>query len=161
MGQPQYVDNYLAHYGVMGMRWGKSGAGKSASGSTTKSISGKPVKTVAGKPVTTVVGKAKPSSSGTKTVTGRPHEDAKRAKTAKTKADTKGTDSLSNKELQDVITRMNLEQQYSKLSPKTTSAGQKFAKDLLVNTAKQQASQMASKAAAKGIQMAMDAALKR
>lgn len=43
-------------------------------------------------------------------------EDAAVAKAAKTKSKTQGLDALSNKELQHLVNRMNLEQQYSRLT---------------------------------------------
>lgn len=61
-------------------------------------------------------------------------EDASRVKATKAKARTNKTTSvLSNKELQDVITRMNLEQQYSRLTVNDTTRGkvQSTVKDLL------------------------------
>lgn len=63
-------------------------------------------------------GKRKAATPGT--------PDAERAKELKTRAVKEGTKSLSNRELQDLVTRMNLEQQYSRLNPKTKSDGQKF-----------------------------------
>lgn len=60
-----------------------------------------------------------------------PSEDAAKAGAAKTKAKTSGTHSLSNKELQDIVTRMNLEQQYSRLNPKNNPVkkGEAFVKE--------------------------------
>lgn len=48
-------------------------------------------------------------------------EDAKKVAVSKQKAKTSSTDSLSTKELQELVNRMNLEQQYSKLTSKNTS----------------------------------------
>lgn len=54
--------------------------------------------------------------------------DSQRATAANKKARTSGTKSLSNMELQDLITRMNLEQQFSRLQPARFEHGQKFIK---------------------------------
>jgi hypothetical protein len=48
-------------------------------------------------------------------------EDARVATTAHAKAKSSGTHTLSNRELQAVITRMNLEQQYARLNPSSTT----------------------------------------
>lgn len=80
------VENFLAHYGVKGMKWG--------------------------------VRKDRPYVPGS--------DDAERAKSLKTRATTEGTRALSNHELQDLVTRMNLEQQYSRLNPQTKSLGREF-----------------------------------
>ena len=62
-------------------------------------------------------------------------EDAQRAVEAKKKIKAGGgTKALSNKELQDLVTRMNLEQQYSNLTGNKQSKikiGQKAAKEIL------------------------------
>lgn len=61
-------------------------------------------------------------------------EDATRVKNIRAKAKTnRTTNVLSNKELQDAITRMNLERQYSSLTakPSTVKRGQSAAKDLV------------------------------
>lgn len=73
-------------------------------------------------------------------------EDVKRAEAARAKVGKKGdTRALSNKELQDLVTRMNLEQQFSKLSVqnKKTNPALKFVADTLVNVGKQEAQKMA------------------
>lgn len=86
--------------------------------------------------------------------------DAANAKKHGAKAKTSGTDSLSNKELQDVVTRMNLEQQYSKLNTKTTSNGRNVVKKIMADNAKQIASQYARKGVEMGIQYAISSAKK-
>lgn len=53
------------------------------------------------------------------------------------------TDPLSNQELQALVTRLNLEQQYSNLTTKETAktrqyAGKKFVSDVVTNVAKNQ-----------------------
>lgn len=50
----------------------------------------------------------------------------------------KSTDVLSNKQMQEYITRANLEQQYSRLSAKPQHAGKAFAKNLLKQHGKKQ-----------------------
>lgn len=67
---------------------------------------------------------------------GSASEDAQRADAARKKIKTEGgTKALSNKELQDLVTRMNLEQQYSTLTGKqkksTLNKGQETAKSIL------------------------------
>ena len=62
-------------------------------------------------------------------------EDAQKAVAAQKKIKSGGgTKALSNKELQDLVTRLNLEQQYSNLTTNKQSklkTGQKAAKDIL------------------------------
>jgi len=60
-------------------------------------------------------------------------EDAQRASAAKAKASTSGLSSLSNKEMQDLVTRLNLEQNYSRLTskPSKLATAQKVAKTTL------------------------------
>lgn len=79
----------LLHYGVVGMKWGK-----------TKAVI--------------------PASA-----------DAERASALKVRAKQGGPKSLSNQELQTLVTRLNLEQQYTRLNPKQKSEGLDFAKQAL------------------------------
>jgi hypothetical protein len=87
------VDEFFAHFGVKGMKWGvrrgRSGASEG--------------------PVST---------------------DAAKAHDLKTQVKTSGTKSLNNDELQHLVTRLNLEQQYGKLtdSPNAFSQGHNFVK---------------------------------
>jgi len=122
----QETENYLAHYGVKGMKWGKRKS------SSTKQIS------LSRDPT---------------------HPDASTAKDLKFKAKRSGTDALSNSELQTAITRMNLEQQYSKLSPNTKYRGQKIAEDVLGKTGKQLASEYAKQGAKLAVEASFNAVL--
>lgn len=86
------TDDFLAHYGVPGMKWGKR------KGSTS---------------------------------TADVHGDAASAKDARERAKKSGTSSLSNQELQALVTRTNLEQQYSKLNPSKFEKGHTKVKAIL------------------------------
>ena len=75
-------------------------------------------------------------------------EDFTNAKTQKARIKTSGTAALSNKELQAVITRTQLEQQYAKLTPESISPGRKFAAgfgNIAANAVKQVAAQQVAK----------------
>lgn len=106
------ANDFLAHYGVPGMKWGRR---KSRSSTVETSSSSK----------------------------SKVSDDAKEVAEAKKKIAKGGTDSLNNKELQAVVNRMNLEQQYTKLvtEPKKVNAGQKIAADILGKSAKSVASE--------------------
>ena len=103
-------DHELAHYGIPGMKWGR----RRAVGSD---------------------GLVKKSGS-----TKEYSDDAASAKSSKEKAKSKGVQSLTNDELRQLNDRMNLEQNYERMSPqkvksgKTTvkriTAGVKIANDL-------------------------------
>ena len=129
MNKPLAEDiDFLAHFGVKGMRWG-----------VTRSSS---------------------RSKESKTTYGpRKSEDAKTAQAHKAKIDkNKTTDVLSNKELQEFVTRANLEQQYSRLSVSPPTGGQKAQKmitDLLIGVGRNQAQSIVSKAAANAVKKAL------
>ena len=107
------LDEVLAHYGVRGMRWGVRRSAAELSGPQPVTIDAKP-----GKKIQTSGGKGQPVS-----------DDAKLAAVYRQKAKASGPQSLSNAEMQTIVTRMNLEQQYMKLNPKQVSLGEKFLKD--------------------------------
>lgn len=72
-----------------------------------------------------------------------PHsEDSKAAADALQKVKVGGVKSLSNKELQALNARLNLEKQFGTLSQKTKSKGQKAVEEVLTNLGKQQASKV-------------------
>jgi hypothetical protein len=105
------LETAIAHYGVKGMHWGV----RKDTTPTDVSVTQKP-----GKRVRATGGKNQPAS-----------DDAKRAAESRRKARASTVDALSNQELQQLVNRMNLEQQLSRLSEGQTSAGKKFAKVFL------------------------------
>lgn len=124
--------DFFEHFGVKGMHWGRRKADSVPAGKVTVDQK---------KPG------AKVQAAGGKGFTA--HPDAVKAAAAKQVAKNSSTDALSTQELQHLVSRMNLEQQYSKLSSGQTSAGRKFVNDLLLNTAKQQATRIVSDQAGK------------
>jgi hypothetical protein len=115
-------NDLLAHYGVKGMHWGVRRSENSGPVSTAI-VQKKP-----GGPV-----KIKTSKGGGL----QPSSDAVKAATFKQRAKKSGAQSLSNEELQTLVTRLNLEKQYKNLQ--SPPAAQKFVTELLVNGGKQQA----------------------
>ena len=94
------VEEFLAHHGVKGMKWGVR---RAASKSGRKSGSGK------------YVPKRTEQSSDSQKARGLARNNRK---------------TLTNQELQTVITRLNLEQQFSRLNPTPVQRGQNVIKQL-------------------------------
>lgn len=107
MDRPDNVADVLEHYGVKGMKWGVRKRPMTPVGVT---ISQQP-----GKRVRAKGGENQPAS-----------EDAKQVAEYRQKAKRSTTDSLSTKELQTLVNRMNLEQQYSRMNQQNVSLGKKF-----------------------------------
>jgi hypothetical protein len=74
-----------------------------------------------------------------------PSSDVQRVRAAQAKINRGDTSALSNKELQDVVTRMNLDQQYSRLSSAKRNAGAKMAQEIVMSIAKEQLKNYLSK----------------
>lgn len=96
---------------------------------------------------------------GTGSQRGPVTAEAARAARLKTRAQTHGTQSLSNAELQALVTRMNLENQHGRLNPVHVSTGKKIALGLLVagggiaaTVGKQTVATFAAKYAAQGVE---------
>lgn len=92
------VDAFLEHHGIKGMKWG-----------VHRSRQPEKVR------VTTKRGARVKAKGGTGQ---KPSDDAIKVAIAKQKARKSSTDALSNKELKLLVERMNMEQQYSKLTAK-------------------------------------------
>jgi hypothetical protein len=124
------VEAYLAHFGVRGMRWGV----RRRSGDTG----------------------AKPSSSAPSNHPSfnapRPRlsSDATTARALQGVVRKRGTGALSNQELQELVTRLNLEGQYSQLNSRQVNAGRKFTEGIIRDSGKQIATQFIVKNAPKG-----------
>ena len=95
------VDDVLSHYGKKGMKWGVVTNKIKPDRSVPKDVV---LKETPGKLVKTAGGQFHPAS-----------EDARVAAAGRQMIKKSSIDVLSNKELQAVVTRMNLEQQYSNL----------------------------------------------
>lgn len=126
------IEDFLAHYGVLGMKWGRRRR-RSASSSSP------------------------PMSS-----------EAAKALRLQTRAQTHGSKSLTNAELQQLVTRMNLENQYGRLNPQQVSTGRKVTHELLRqsggiagNVAKTTVAAFAAKYAAQGVEHLIKQAAKK
>jgi hypothetical protein len=88
-----------------------------------------------------------------RTDSGPTSSDAAAARVHQSTVKKSGTKALSNKELQELVTRMNLEQQYSSLHQKSKkeNPAAKFAKELLIQVGKEQAGKLAREQLAKQI----------
>ena len=105
------VDDFLAHFGVKGMRWGvrkdRSAGGGGNAGSGSKKKSGG--STSAAKPATKTASKAK-------TVTATPEiKKSKHSQAAK---------AMSDEELKSLLSRMQMEKQYAQLMSEREQASQ-------------------------------------
>lgn len=123
------TEEFLAHYGVKGMKWG--------------------VRRTPGGPAQTGVFVKKGKIRGVELSTRRqtddtPSDDAAKAAINKTVVRTHSTDKLSNQELQSLVTRMNLEQQFDRLRPRKPSEHvTKFLRDQLISIGKDEAGKYA------------------
>jgi hypothetical protein len=120
-GSDNPVEDLLEHFGIKGMKWGVHRSETQLSGG--------------GGGETTV---AKKANGQIKKVSGGKNasasEDALRVSSTKQIAKKSGTQALSTKELQELVNRMNLEQQYTQLrskEPSTFAKGQGVIKKIL------------------------------
>jgi hypothetical protein len=112
------IDEFLAHFGVKGMRWG--------------------------------IRRRHPGSSTSARPSGPVSSDAAKAARLQTRVGQHGTRSLTNAELQLLVTRLNLETQHGRLNPKHVNAGQAFVTDVGKNIVKQEAANLVSQYGRKG-----------
>lgn len=129
------VDDFFAHYGIKGMRWGVRKR-RSAGGGSSKS---KPSKSASAKPqnhTETPVHKQAASQTPGKT-SGGVHTPSNRLPPHEVKK-------LTDKELKDRIARIELEQKYAKLTAPQLSPGRKMVNEILANTARNSAQSILS-----------------
>lgn len=129
----------LKHHGVKGMRWGvrkKTESTSVANVAATTSSSSTPT-TSEHTPLSTIKVKHAPGKGLQGTEGGHKtpvHQDAVKVAAAKQLAKASTLDSLSNKDIQAVVTRMNLEKQYRTLNPPAPSL-KRYVKGLLGDVA--------------------------
>lgn len=82
-------------------------------------------------------------------------EDHARVSAIKKKLKTGGTHSLSNKELQDLVTRINLERQFKAANPSVQKKAVDFAASILLGVGKQQITKLATDFATKAVAEAL------
>lgn len=126
----------LLQYGVKGQKWGvRKGDASGGFGLTRKGQDKLPtnVSVTQPKPGT----KAKATGGKNQPLS----DDAIRTAAQKQKAKASTTDALSNQELKQLVERMQLEANYTRLSTTQKSAGKKFVEGILVGFGKQKASQ--------------------
>ena len=128
-------EEFLEHHGIKGMRWG-------VRRSQAELDSGKPTPVI----VKTSKGSSKIRTSGG---THQPaSDDAIQAASVNQKLKKSGINSLSNKEMQDLVTRLNLQQQMNKLTPVPTKTRLKNdATKIITNAARTGLQQAANQAA--------------
>lgn len=171
------MENELYHYGVLGMKWGVRRTRKQL-GYTTASQAHRKARRAGEAAAKDTINSMNASP---KKHTLREYNNA--ARTAKSKAYTQSfkeskarnkeikneeralrknpTKNMSDAELRQKINRLQMEKQYSQLTKAEKSTGQKFVSDILTNAAKQTASTYVSRYMTKGIDAAINAAMKK
>jgi hypothetical protein len=139
------LEETLAHYGILGMKWGVSRSDKQlAKAAKKKRKNSIDVSTgfdqKAGKKLNIEGGKGRGEST-----------DAQQAKVYKQVAKKSGVDALTNEQLQMLNQRLNLERNYSSLTSKDASKGAKWAKGMAGAVANQQVKSIANDLAAKQV----------
>jgi hypothetical protein len=151
-------DDFFAHYGVKGMKWGvrKNEARLLPGASTSMKV---------GRAAGNAVARRRKKSSSSEPAS----EDFSRATDLHSRAKSHGTRVLTNAEMRKVIERMNLEKQYSELnvgegragSSKARKEGTKFVTGVLKNVGQQVAAEiLKGHAMARAVDLGLTAAKK-
>lgn len=158
-------DNYLEHYGVKGMKWGvrKKDKESSSKDHDTADKARKKARKSGGETLSNkelkIIQERENLKRNTKTFDkkhDRVSDDKAQSRSIEKTGKFKGTKSLSNAELETAIRRMELENQYAKLSESKSSINkgrsfvQDIAKDVLTNVVTNMATDAAGNAAASG-----------
>lgn len=124
-------EDFLAHYGVPGMKWGIRRKNPSKPHSPGNTLKKTPAANRPGfkNPNTNTVNVQSKPGQRVKTTGGRGFNSSKDARSAAVKkqiAKGSSTDALSTKDLQEIVQRMNLEKQYNSLKPSEKSRARKM-----------------------------------
>jgi len=147
----QEVDNFLQHFGILGMHWGRRARMVKKTGKIIRSVHGKRVESDPW-PIHNFI-KRKLADRKSKQESSRSEDE-----NAKRQLQKKKIHQMSNAELQKLNTRLQLEKSYKELTKADVSPGRKFVTDLLVGAAKQSLSTALNKGAAAGIELALSKA---
>lgn len=136
-------DDFLAHYGVPGMKWGirrKNPSKPHSPGNTLKKTKSANRPGFKNPNTNTVNVQSKPGQR-VKTTGGRGFNSSKDARSAAVKkqiAKGSSTDALSTKDLQEIVNRMNLEKQYNSLKPSEKSRARRMIENAAKEIGKQE-----------------------
>lgn len=150
-------EEFLAHYGIKGMKWGvrrKVGPDGTVLTSAERKAARKEERELKKE-----AKRVERQENFKRPVT----EDAQVSSASRARSEKHGTDALSNKELQALVTRMNLEQQYTNLQAsgkaKTArQAGQEYVGDILKDVGRELASEALKWAAQEAVKTAFNQA---
>jgi len=157
----EFIEDFLMHHGVKGMKWGviRSKISKATASRGSKEekpkVAGATQQGKDGKPTNDPLRYTIKPGQKTRAMGGENYpadHDAIRSAVHKQLARASTTDALSDAQLKALVNRMNLEEQYKKLAPKTrTEKVLGFATDLLVSVGKEQATRVVKGQATKKI----------
>jgi hypothetical protein len=126
------IEDFLAHYGVKGMRWGVTTVDKASRPTLTRE---KQTRVMNTKDVTVTQRKAGTYVKARGGQRQKATDDAVKAHAARQKAKKSTTDALTNDELRAANERMKLEQSYHQLNAKTKRRGESFISALFMSPA--------------------------
>lgn len=143
----------IKHYGVKGMKWGVRRKATAGSDGGTPEVSPRKQKRIDAK----AARKQERSEQWKRPVT----EDAAKAATKRVRTKKHGTDALSNDELKELVTRMNLEQQLANLqanekAAKARKSGRAYVQDVLKDAGKTAAQEAVKYAMSEAMKSAFD-----